>query len=217
VLPLENLTGDPSQEYFADGVTDALITNLNKLGSLRVISHTTAMHYKGTHKTLPEIARELKVNTIIEGSVARSGNHVRISAQLVDAANEQSIWVRDYDRNLQDVLQLQNELATDVAQEVVGRLTPRQRGRLSRARPVNFEAYEDYLRGRYFADRWSDEGLDKAARYFQKAIQLSDFNFTAASNNDILSVHGIAAYRCDVAGHIFFVRETDVETNCLAA
>src|SRR5206468_12707618 len=109
VLPLENLTGDSAQEYFVDGMTDALITNLSKLGSLRVISRTSAMHYKGTHKSLGEIARELNVNAVVEGSVTRSHNRVHISAGLVDATNGQNLWARDYERNLQDVLRLQNE------------------------------------------------------------------------------------------------------------
>ena len=173
VLPFENLTGDANQEYFVDGMTDALITNLSKLGALRVISRTSAMHYKGTHKALPEIAHELNVNSIVEGSVARSGNRVRISAQLVVAANDQSIWVRDYNRNLQDVLQLQNELAMDVAQQVAGKLTPKEQSRLAaRTRPVNPEAYEADLKGEYFLTKWSTEGFEKAKQYFEQSIIL---------------------------------------------
>ena len=171
VLPFENLTGDANQEYFVDGMTDALITNLSKLGALRVISRTSAMHYKGTHKALPEIAHELNVNSIVEGSVARSGNRVRISAQLVEAANDQSIWVRDYNRNLQDVLQLQNELAMDVAQQVAGKLTSKEQSRLAaRTRPVNPEAYEADLKGEYFLTKWSTEGFEKAKQYFEQSI-----------------------------------------------
>ena len=172
VLPLENLTGDSGQEYFVDGMTDALITNLTKLGSLRVISRTSAMHYKGTRKSLPEIARELNVNAVVEGSVARSGNRVRISAQLVDAANDQNLWGRDYDRDVQDVLQLQNELAAAVAQEIAGKLTSQQQSRLAESRPVNPEAYEDYLRGRYFESNLrTEEGLKKAEEYLKRSIQ----------------------------------------------
>src|SRR5205814_4460120 len=111
VLPLENLTGDSAQEYFVDGMTDALITNLSKLGSLRVISRTSAMHYKGTHKSLGEIAHDLNVSALVEGSVTRSGNRVHIRADLVDASNGQNLWARDYDRDLQNVVQLQNELS----------------------------------------------------------------------------------------------------------
>src|SRR5204863_334106 len=197
VLPVAHLTEDPNQEYFADGMTDALITNLSKIGTLRVISHTSTMHYKGTHKTLPEIARELNVTAIVEGSVARSGDHVRISAQLVDAANDQSIWVRDYDRNLHDVLQLENELATDVAQEVAGKLTPRERRRLPHARSVNYEAYEDYLRGRYFMDQWSDQAIEKAAEYFTQAIKL-DAN-DASAYAELANSYGMMALRSTVA------------------
>ena len=173
VLPLQNLTGDSAQEYFADGMTDALITNLSKLGALRVISRTSAMHYKGTRKALPEIGRELNVNAIIEGSVTRSSNHIRISAQLLDAVSEQSLWVRDYERTLQDVLQLQTELATNVAEEVTGKLTAEERSRLSaKARPVNPEAYEAYLKGRYFLNKWSLKGFEKAKEYLEQSIKI---------------------------------------------
>ena len=179
VLPLENLTGDSRQEYFVDGMTDALITNLTKLGSVRVISRTSAMHYKGSHKSLPEIARELNVNAVIEGSVSRSGNRVRISAQLVDASTDQNFWARVYDRNFQDVLQLQNELAAAVAREVAGKLTPQEQARLSRGQTVKPEVYEAYLKGRDFSNRFSDDGLKKAVAYFQEAIRL-DSNYAPA-------------------------------------
>src|SRR5262249_3118792 len=114
VLPLQNLSGDPSQDYFSAGMTDALITNLAQRNSLRVISSTSSMRYKDSHKGLPEIGRELNVGLILEGSVIRSGNHVRVSAQLVDAAKDQHLWARQYDRALQDVLQLQSDLASAV-------------------------------------------------------------------------------------------------------
>jgi len=179
VLPLENLTGDPAQEYLVDGMTDALITNLTKLGSLRVISHTSAMHYKGTHKSLPEIARELNVNAVVEGSVTRSANRVHISAELVDATNGQNLWARDYARDLRDVLQLQNELATAVAQEVAAKLTPQQQSQLAQVRPVNSEAYDDYLRGRYFANLLSEDSLQRAKENFERAIQ-KDPNYAPA-------------------------------------
>jgi adenylate cyclase len=171
VLPLENLTGDPAQEYFVDGMTDALITNLTKLGSLHVISRTSAMHYKGTHKALPEIARELNVNAIVEGSVTRSSNRVRISAQLVDATNGQNLWAREYERDLQDVLQLQNELAVGVAQEVAGKLTPKEQARSTHGRSVKPEVYDAYLKGRYFSNRTGEGGLTKGVTYFQEAIR----------------------------------------------
>lgn len=173
VLPLKNLTGDASQEYFVDGMTEALITNLTKLGSLRVISSTSAMQYKRTHKALPEIARELNVDVVVEGSVVRSGNRVRVSAQLVDAASDQSLWAHDYDRDLQDVLQMQNELAGAVAQEVAGKLTPQEQARFASGRKVKPEVYEAYLKGRYFSSRpGMEEWLKKAVAYFQEAIRL---------------------------------------------
>jgi len=174
VLPLENLTGDPSQEYFVDGMTDALITNLTKVSSLRVISRTSAMHYKGAHKPLPEIARELNVAAVVEGSVFRSGNRVRVSAQLVDATNDRNLWARDYDeREVRDVLQLQNELAIAVAQEVAGSLTPDEQSSFSKKpRQVNPEAYEAYLKGEYFLDKWTVEGFAKAKDYFTQSINL---------------------------------------------
>jgi len=174
VLPLENLTGDSSQEYFVDGMTDALITNLTKVSSLRVISRTSAMHYKGTRKPLREIAGELNVAAVVEGAVFRSGDRVRISAQLVDPTNDRNLWARNYDeREVRDVLQLQNELASAVAQEVAGRLTPDEESRFSsKTRQVNPEAYEAYLKGEYFLDKWTVDGFAKAKDYFAQSINL---------------------------------------------
>src|SRR5215472_11826214 len=140
VLPLENLTGDAAQEYFADGITDALITRLAQIGALRVISRTSAMHYKGTHKKLPEIANELNVDAVVEGSVARSGSHVRINARLVDGRTDQHLWARQYERELTDILLLQADVAGAVAREVQVRLTPQEEARLALSRPTNPEA-----------------------------------------------------------------------------
>jgi TolB-like protein/Tfp pilus assembly protein PilF len=173
VLPLQNLSGDPSQDYFADGMTDALITDLAQSKSLQVISSTSSTRYKGVRKPLPQIARELNVSVIVEGSVIRSGNHVRVSAQLVDATKDQHIWARSYDRDLQDVLQLQSELASAVALEVAGTLAPDERARLiSQVRPVNPQAYEAYLKGTYFIDKWTDDGFEKARGYFQQSVAI---------------------------------------------
>ena len=169
VLPFENLTGDFSKEYFVDGMTDALITNLTKLGSLRVISRTSAMHYKGTHKTIPEIARELNVNAVLEGSVARAGNRVRISVQLADASSGQNLWGADYEQDLQDVLQLQNQMATAVATEIAGKLIPQDQKRLNTTQVASPEAYEAYLRGRHFSEQGD---LKKSLEYFQKSIRI---------------------------------------------
>jgi TolB-like protein/Flp pilus assembly protein TadD len=174
VLPLENLSGgDSAQDYFADGMTDALITNLSRIGALRVISRTSSMHYKGTHKSLPEIAQELNVDAVVEGSVAKAGSHVRINAQLVDARRDQHLWARQYDRELQDILQLQNDLASAIALEVAGKLTPNEQSRLTaKSRQVNPQAYEAFLKGEYFLDKWTAEGFGKAKDYFEQSIDL---------------------------------------------
>ncbi len=169
VLPLENLTGDPGQEYFVDGMTDALITDLAQIRSLRVISRTSVMQYKQVWKSLPEIARELNVDAVLEGSVVRSGEQVRIDAQLIRAANDQHLWAKSYQRQLRDVVMMQNEIARAVVQEVQLQLTPEEETRLKASKPVNPDAYEDYLRGRYYWRKWTSEGTAKAFEYFQKA------------------------------------------------
>lgn len=171
VLPLENLSGDSTQDYFADGMADALITNLSKVRALRVISRTSSMHYKGTHKSLPEIAKQLDVDAVVEGSVAKAGNRVRINAQLVDAHRDQHLWARQYDGELKDVLQLQSDLASAIAMEVGGRLAPNELSRLkAKSRQVNPQAYEAYLKGVYFLDKWTSDGFQKAKSYFEQAI-----------------------------------------------
>jgi TolB-like protein/DNA-binding winged helix-turn-helix (wHTH) protein/Tfp pilus assembly protein PilF len=193
VLPLQNLSGDASQEYLADGMTEALITDLAKMDSLRVISRTSAMHYKGSHQSLPEIARELNVDAVVEGSVARLGNRMRITAQLVQAPSDRHLWAESYERDVADVLQLQNELAKAVAEEVKGKLTPQEQNRLSQFRPVNFEAYEAYLEGRYFLDKWTDQGFEKAAEYFQEAIRLDPKNALAYA--ELANTYGTMALK----------------------
>jgi len=173
VLPLENLTGDAAQEYFADGMTDALITDLSKIGALRVISRTSSMQYKGAHKTVPEIAKELNVEGVIEGSVMRSGNKVRITAQLIHARTEQHLWGETYDRDLGDVLRLQSEVAQAIARQVRVQLTPQQQARLGSTRPVNPAAYETYLKGRFYETTSFStlQAIRNAQRYFEEAIQ----------------------------------------------
>src|SRR5437660_9517467 len=145
VLPLENLSRDPEQEYFTDGLTEALITSLAKISALSVVSRTTAMHYKGVHRRLPEIARELQVDGIVEGTVLRSGERVRISVQLIEARTDRHLWAESYDRDLRDVLALQTEVARGVAKEVQVRLTPREQERLARTRLLDPESYDSYL------------------------------------------------------------------------
>jgi TolB-like protein/DNA-binding winged helix-turn-helix (wHTH) protein/Tfp pilus assembly protein PilF len=170
VLPLENLTGDASQEYFADGMTDALITDLAQIGALRVISRTSVMRYKGSRKSLPEIARELSVDGIVEGTVMRSGDHVRITSQLIYAPADQHLWARSYERDLSNVLTLQGEVARTIAEEVRVAVTPEERARLTVRSTVNPEAYEANLKGRYFWNKRTTEGSLKAMEYFQQAI-----------------------------------------------
>jgi TolB-like protein/Flp pilus assembly protein TadD len=172
VLPLENLSRDPDQEYFADGMTEALINDLSKIGALRVISRTSAMHFKGMRKTLPEIARELNVDGVVEGSIQRSGQRVRITAQLIEARTDTHLWGESYERDLRDVLALQEEVARDIASSVKTKLTPQELASLNSNRQVNPEAHEAYLKGRYFWNKRTEEGLKQGLKYFQKAIDL---------------------------------------------
>jgi len=178
VLPLENLSHDPEQEYFVDGMTDALTTSLSKVGALRVISRTSAAHYKGTNKTLPEIARELNVDGVVEGSVMRSGNRVRISAQLLHAPSDQHLWAESYDRDLGDILRLQSEVAQAVAQQVRIQLTPQQQAGLRSVQEVNPDAYEAFLKGRSSLGIKLD-GMRAGQAFFEEAIR-KDPNFALA-------------------------------------
>jgi len=171
VLPLENLSGDPEQEYFADGMTDDLITQLAKLSSIRVISRTSIMRLKGTRKPLREIARELNVDAVVEGTVTRSPERVRVTAQVVRANPEQHLWAESYDRPLGDVVLLQGELAKEISRAIRIQLTPREQTRLASARPVNPEAYEACLKGRYFWSKRTEATTKKAIEYFQLAIE----------------------------------------------
>jgi TolB-like protein/DNA-binding winged helix-turn-helix (wHTH) protein/Tfp pilus assembly protein PilF len=180
VLPLENLSGDPSQEYFADGMTDALITDLAQISSLRVISRTSSMRYKGAGKGLPDIARELDVDAIVEGTVVRSGNHVRVTSQLVYAPLDQHLWARSYERDLSDVVGLQGDVAREISQAIRVQLTPQAQRRLANARPVNREAYEAFLKGRYFLEKRTEDTTKRAIEYFEQAIQ-QDPNYAEAN------------------------------------
>jgi TolB-like protein/Flp pilus assembly protein TadD len=170
VLPLENLSRDPEQEYFADGLTEELITKLARISALRVLSRTTAMHYKGVRKPLPEIARELQVEGIVEGTVLRSGEQVRISAQLIHAPTDTHLWADSYDRDLHDILALQAEVAQAIAREVQVKLTPQEQAHFAQVHSVDPDAYEAYLKGRYHWNKRSREGYGKAVQYFQQAI-----------------------------------------------
>lgn len=171
VLPLENLSGDSEQEYFADGLTEALITSLAKISALRVVSRTSAMQFKGIRKPLREIARELGADGIVEGTVLRSGERVRISAQLIDARTDTHLWAESYERDLRDVLSLQDEVARAIASEIQIKLTPQERTHLRSERPVNPGAYEAYLKGRFYWNKRTGEGMKKGAEWLQVAVQ----------------------------------------------
>jgi len=175
VLPLENLSRDPEQEYFADGMTEALTTELAQISSLKVISRTSVMQYKGTKKPLPQIARELAVDAVIEGAVQRSGDKVGITVQLIHAPSDRHLWAKSYERGLRDVLELQRDAAHAIADEIRAKLTPPEKVRLASARPINSEAYEDYLKGHYYSERSPTRGI----AYFQQAIQ-KDPNYALA-------------------------------------
>ncbi len=183
VLPLTNLSGDPSQEYFADGMTDALITELSQISALKVISRTSMMRYKKTEKALPEIARELNVDGIVEGTVQRSGERVRITAQLVHGPSDKHLWANSYERDLRDVFALERDVTQDIARQIRAHLSPPQNPQRAQRRPVNVEALEAYLQGKHHLDRvgqgFGDEENRKAAEYFQQAIS-ADPNFVQA-------------------------------------
>ena len=171
VLPLANLSRDPEQEYFADGMTEALITDLSKIGALRVISRTSVMRYKGTTKPLPEIARELNVDAVVEGSVQRSGERVRVTAQLIGAPTDTHLWAESYDRELHDILALQDDVARAIANQIKVKLTPQEHGLLASAHAVNPEAYQFYLKGRYEWNKRRAESLKDSIAYFEQAIE----------------------------------------------
>ena len=171
VLPLKNLSGDASQDYFADGMTDELIAHLGQISALRVISRTSAMTYKNGHKPLAEIARELNVEAVVEGSVLRSGDRVRIIAQLIQVPADTHIWADSYEGDLRDTLALQTRVARSIAEQVRGTLKPQEKVALEKSRPVNPQAYEAYLKGRYFWNKRTGDGLKKAIEYFNHAIE----------------------------------------------
>jgi TolB-like protein/DNA-binding winged helix-turn-helix (wHTH) protein len=194
VLPLQNLSNDPDQEYFVDGMTDELITDLAQIRQLKVVSKTSIMQYKGTRIPLPQIGRELGVDAVVEGSVLRSGDRVRITAQLIRAASDRHIWAAAYDGDLKDVLSLQARVAEAITDEVKLNLTAEQSGRLRREQAVNPEAFDLYLRGRYAWNQRNLPGFQKAIQYFNQAIE-KDPNFALAYSgladcNTLLVLYG---------------------------
>jgi TolB-like protein/class 3 adenylate cyclase len=179
VLPLDNFSGDPNQEYFADGMTDELTTDLASISGIRVISRTSVMQYKGHRPAAPEIAKALNVDGLVEGSVLRVGDRVRITAQLIDASADKHLWAKSFERNSRDVLALQDELASAIAHEINVELTDAEQVRFASARPVNPEAHEAYLKGRYFLGDPTDQNVTKALAQFDRAVQL-DSSFAPA-------------------------------------
>ena len=179
VLPLENLSGDPAQDYFADGMTDALITELSQIKKLRVISRTTVMQYKHTQKPLQEIAQELRVDAIVEGSVMRADDRVRISAKLLQTNIEGSLWADSFERKYADVLALQSDVATAIARGIQVELSSAEQSELARNRSVVPEAYEFYLKGRFESAKRTQEGFLQAEEYFVKAVE-KDETFAGA-------------------------------------
>src|SRR5271163_4428521 len=179
VLPLDNLSGDAAQNYFADGMTDELITDLAQISALRVISRTSVMIYKGARKPLPQIARELNVDAVVEGTVLRAGDRVRITAQLIDASADKHLWSQSYEGELRDTLALQSKVARAIADQIQINLNPQERAALRTVRVVNPVAYESYLKGRYFWNKRTADSLKVALAYFHQAID-EDPNYAQA-------------------------------------
>jgi TolB-like protein/DNA-binding winged helix-turn-helix (wHTH) protein/Tfp pilus assembly protein PilF len=175
ILPLQNLSGDPSQNYFADGITDELTTDLARIGSLRVISRTSTMRYAGHSKTMAQVAKELNVDAVIEGSVVRSGNRVRITAQLIDARRDTHLWAQSYERDLGEILELQGSVALNIAEQVKASLSTEERVAFQSHRSIKPEAYEAYLRGRNEIGKQTQDSMRSSVQYFQRAIDLDPF------------------------------------------
>jgi TolB-like protein/DNA-binding winged helix-turn-helix (wHTH) protein len=200
VLPLQNLSADPSQNYFADGMTDELTTDLAQFADLRVISRTSAMHYKDGHETAPQIGKELGVDALVEGSVERVGDRVRIRAQLIDCATDRHLWAQSYDREMKDVLSMQTEAAKEIAEQIRGSVSPAAALRETNPVPVDPEAYEAYLKGRYFWNKRTPDGLNKSIEYFGQAISKApSFAEAYAGLADTYSLLGSDVLPADVA------------------
>jgi serine/threonine-protein kinase len=171
ILPLNNLSGDPDQEYFADGMTEALITELAQVGELKVISRTSVMQYKGAAMPLTQIGSALGVDAVVEGSVLREGDTIRVTAQLIDAGSDEHLWADSYDRDLRDVLELQRELARTIAERIHLRLTPEDRARLDRTDTIDPAAYEAYLKGQFYSAKMHADAFRRALSFFEEAIE----------------------------------------------
>ena len=175
VLPLENLSGESGQEYLTEGMTDELTTDLAKISDLKVISRTSTMQFKGTKEPLQEVAKKLNVDAVIEGALERSANHVRISARLFDARSERNLWAESYERDMQDVFALENEVAGAIASEIRVKLKPQKQARLATVHSINPDAEVSYLKGRYEMNKWTREGMKNSFGYFQSAVQQDPF------------------------------------------
>jgi TolB-like protein/DNA-binding winged helix-turn-helix (wHTH) protein len=195
VLPLHNLSNDPQQEYFSDGMTDELITDLARISSVKVISHTSVQRYKETKMTLPEIARQLGVDAVVEGSVMRSGDHVRITAQLIDGRSDQHLWAKSYERDLKDILVLQDDVAQQIAREIGINLIEVEKIKQASDNQVDPAAHEAYLKGSLYASRWNCEGFETAVKYFQESVS-KDPTFAPAYSAMADSYFNLADWRC---------------------
>jgi serine/threonine protein kinase/Tfp pilus assembly protein PilF len=187
VLPMANLSNDSEQDYFAEGMTETLIAGLAKVGALRVISRTSVMQYKGTNKSLPEIAQELKVDAIVEGSVQRNGDRVKVAVSLISTPSEQHLWSETYDHELRDVFSLQNDVVRDVTQQIQIKLTPQEQTRLATARVIDPTAYDYFLRGRYYLGRQTKADNERAIKMLENAV---------AADPDFAGAHAELAQAC---------------------
>ena len=178
VLPMANVSGDQSQDYFADGMTETLISGLARVAALRVPSRTAVMQFKGSQKPLKQIAGELNVDAVVEGSVQRTGDKITVEVRLVDSSTEEQLWTRTYNRDLRDVQAVQNEVVTAITQAIQVKVTPQEQSRLTRARPAKPAAYDDFLRGRYYLNRQSKADNDMAVQALNQAVT-SDPEFAA--------------------------------------
>jgi TolB-like protein/Flp pilus assembly protein TadD len=195
VLPFVRLSSNPEEEFFADGITDALVATLAQISALRVISRTSVMRYKGARKSLPEIARELRVNFVLEGSVARSDNRVRITAQLIDARSDSHLWAKNYEGDLRDILAVQSDVARAIAQEIKVQLTPGEQARFASSRRVDPGAYEAFLRGRYWWNKRNPEALQKGLLFFQQSMEKDpDYALAYVGIADSYTILASAAY-----------------------
>jgi serine/threonine protein kinase/Tfp pilus assembly protein PilF len=193
VLPLENMSGDPDQEYFSDGMTEALITELSRIKALKVISRTSVMRFKNTQKPIPEIAKQLNVEAVIEGSVLKAGDKVRITAQLIDATSDKHLWAESYERDMREILSLQKEVAKTIASQIKATLAPSEKNELSKMPTINPLAHEAFLKGHYFFDQTSVDDAWKAIKFFDQAIQIEP-DFAPAYAGKALAYDLIVSY-----------------------